>query len=354
MPTISFTPQLGLALPTTGDLTGTWGFEVNNAITSLTDSAIAGTATLSADSDVTLTFGNGVVNQARNAVILWVATGTVQRTITAPAKSKIYVVINATGGTQSIKLVGTGPTTGITIAAGERCVAAWNGSDFVKVATNTVDGVSNISFGTTGLTPSAPTDGSVVVAGTLVAANGGTGQSTYSVGDLLYATGATALSKLGIGAASQILASTGAAPQWTDPSSITVGNATNAVNSTNATNATNATTATNLAGGAANQITYQSGASTSAFAVAPTIPGTVLGWNGSAFAWVAAPAAVTASALAGGVASQIPYQTAPGVTAFIPNGTAGQILVSNGASAPTWQAETPILNRAFVYFCAQF
>jgi hypothetical protein len=37
-------------------------------------------------------------------------------------------------------LRGAGPTTGVTIVAGEKCLAAWNGSDFVKVATSTVDG----------------------------------------------------------------------------------------------------------------------------------------------------------------------------------------------------------------------
>ncbi len=44
----------------------------------------------------------------------------------------------------------------------------------------------------------------------------------------------------------------------------------------------------------------------------------------------------TASNLAGGAASQIPYQTGAGATAFIANGTAGQVLTSAGAGAPTW------------------
>jgi hypothetical protein len=38
----------------------------------------------------------------------------------------------------------------------------------------------------------------------------------------------------------------------------------------------------------------------------------------------------------GGSASQIPYQSASNTTAFIPNGTSGQILRSNGTSAPSW------------------
>ena len=42
--------------------------------------------------------------------------------------------------------------------------------------------------------------------------------------------------------------------------------------------------------------------------------------------------------LSGGVASQIPYQSAPNTTEFIPNGTAGTILTSNGTSVPTWNS----------------
>ena len=45
----------------------------------------------------------------------------------------------------------------------------------------------------------------------------------------------------------------------------------------------------------------------------------------------------TATNLAGGIASQIPYQSSAGTTAFIANGSAGQLLTSNGTSAPSWQ-----------------
>lgn len=45
---------------------------------------------------------------------------------------------------------------------------------------------------------------------------------------------------------------------------------------------------------------------------------------------------VAAPNLSGGGASQIPYQTAAGATSFIANGTSGQFLKSNGASAPSW------------------
>jgi hypothetical protein len=135
--TTAYTSLLGLALPVTGELSGTWGDTVNTAITSLLDTAIAGTTSITTDADITLSTTTGASNQARQAIILWnPASGTVTRNITAPAQSKMYVVINASGGTQSIVIRGAGPTTGVTIAKGESATVAWNGSDFVKVSSS--------------------------------------------------------------------------------------------------------------------------------------------------------------------------------------------------------------------------
>jgi hypothetical protein len=55
---------------------------------------------------------------------------------------------------------------------------------------------------------------------------------------------------------------------------------------------------------------------------------------------LAVSSATTATNLAGGAASQIPYQTGSGATSFISNGTSGQVLTSNGTSAPTWSTPT--------------
>jgi len=46
-------------------------------------------------------------------------------------------------------------------------------------------GVTTISFGSTGLTPATATNGAVTVAGTLAVASGGTGQTSYTNGQLL-------------------------------------------------------------------------------------------------------------------------------------------------------------------------
>ena len=158
----AYTSLLGLALPVTGELSGTWGDTVNNSITSLLDSAIAGTTTLNTDADVTLTTTTGATNTAREAILLWTAGGTVTRNITAPAQSKAYYVINASVSTQSIVLRGAGPTTGVTIVQGEKAVCAWNGTDFVKVASTQATALTGI----------------------LPIANGGTGASTLAGANL--------------------------------------------------------------------------------------------------------------------------------------------------------------------------
>jgi hypothetical protein len=210
MAVTNFSPLLGLALPTTGDLSGTWGTTVNDAITSLIDSAVAGTTTLSTDVNVTLTTTNGAANQARNAVLLCTGARTAIRTITAPAQSKAYIVINNTTGGFGVNIVGSGPTAGITIANGEKALIAWNGTDFVVVVSSVFAGVSTFSSGTTGLTPASPTSGAITLAGTLNVANGGTGNTSgaatsiattnFSIvesgGKLLFKYGATTIASM--------------------------------------------------------------------------------------------------------------------------------------------------------------
>ena len=148
--TVNATTNLGLALPDQGEWDGTWGTNLNQQITELIDSAVAGTTTLSADADVTLTDTDFVANESRQAIILWTASnGATTRNVTAPARSKVYVVVNA--GTGSIVLRGAGPTTGITIVAGEKCVAAWNGSDFVKATAQVAGSNTQVLFNNNGL-----------------------------------------------------------------------------------------------------------------------------------------------------------------------------------------------------------
>ena len=197
--TTAFSSLIGLALPVEGELDGTWGDVVNNATTSYLDIAIAGTQTLSTNADATLvqTFGTDLATNigattAQYAIIRWTASnGATTRNINVPNSSKTYVVIN--DGTGSIVLRGvTGPTAGITIVSGEKCVAAWNGSDFVKISTSTaLTGTVPVANGGTGLTTT--TAYSVVFSGTTATGNfqasAGPGTATH----ILTSNGAGAL-----------------------------------------------------------------------------------------------------------------------------------------------------------------
>ena len=228
MAVTQYTDNLGLALPTTGDLAGLWGYTVNDSITALLDAAVAGTTTLSTDADVTLSTTDGASNQARAAIIKWTATGSTTRYITAPAHSKVYIVFNNTGGTQSIVLRGTGPTTGVTVDAGAQAMVAWDGSDFARVGggdpggSNTqvqynnagnLAGSANLTFNGTTLAANALTLSTALVVG-----SGGTGNSaTPTAGGAVYGDGSK-MATTAAGTAGQVLTSNGSsAPTWEEP-----------------------------------------------------------------------------------------------------------------------------------------
>lgn len=168
MPT-TYTSLLGLALPTTGELTGSWGTVVNDYITKYVDAAVAGAQTLSTDADATLTTTTGSslgATSAQYAILNCTGARTVQRTITVPATSKVYLVLNATTGGQSVKVVGSGPTTGITVANGRAALIAWSGSDFITVASNDVNALAANALvvgGGVGAAPATITTGTGVV-----------------------------------------------------------------------------------------------------------------------------------------------------------------------------------------------
>jgi hypothetical protein len=127
------TPLLGLELPVTGTLSGTWGDAVNNQITSLIDFAVAGTTVFSTDQNETLTTTASAANTARSAIIRLTGSRASQKNVIAPASSKIYVVINATTGSTT-RFCAPGPTTGVILETGEEAVLAWNGTDFIRIA----------------------------------------------------------------------------------------------------------------------------------------------------------------------------------------------------------------------------
>jgi hypothetical protein len=242
------TSLIGLTLPTTGTLSGTWGDTVNNAISQIVDVAVAGTQTISTDANITLTLTTGTAastgltaNSSQYAVLLWTAGGTATRTITVPAQSKTYVVINKTSSTQSIIVQGvTG--TGVTVPAGTRAIVAWDGTNFVNVGGGSAAGSNtqvqfnssgsfgasaNLTFdGTTltandiidsSLTASKPvfTNGSknLVSTGTLGVDQGGTGLTTLTANNVILGNGTSTPGFVAPGTNGNVLVSNGTT--WT-------------------------------------------------------------------------------------------------------------------------------------------
>jgi len=221
------TSLIGLTLPVQGTLSGSWGNTVNNAISQIVDVAVAGTQTITVDTDINLAVTVGsdsstglTANSSQYAVLLCTGARTALRFINTPKQSKTYVVINDTTGGFAVTVRGgpSTPTTGVTVAAGTRAIIAWNGSDFVNVGGGSAAGSNtqvqfnssgsfgasaNLTFdGTTltannfidsSLTASKPvfTDGSknLVSTGTLGVDQGGTGLTTLTANNVILGNG---------------------------------------------------------------------------------------------------------------------------------------------------------------------
>ena len=230
--TTGATGQLGLALPVQGELSGTWGDTVNNGITQYTNIAIAGTLTLTGDGAVTLenTTGDASASNITSSLsgagtvtaqfaAVRISGTTTAKTVTfgsagSAPYSKTYVVDNASSYAVTFKAYGQ---TGVTVAASEKCTVFYNGTDIVKVASSVTDGVSTISFGTTGLTPATDTSGAVTVAGTLSVGSGGTGIASGTSGGVPYYSASNTIASSGALAASALVigGGAGAAPSTT-------------------------------------------------------------------------------------------------------------------------------------------
>jgi hypothetical protein len=284
-------------------------------------------------------------------------------------------------------LGGTGTTTAPT--SGQFLYSS-GGTTYAPTTLTTV-AVTTFAGGTTGLTPAAATSGAITLAGTLVAVNGGTGQSVYAVGDILYASTTTALSRLADVAAGSYLRSGGVntAPVWsttTLPNSATTGDILFASAANTYTNLADVATGNvvisggvgtapsygkvgltthvsgtlPIANGGTNSATALSGSSimvsngTSIIQGAAGTTTTVLHGNAAGtptYGAVSLTADVSGILpLANGgsnanltaVNGGIVYSTATAM-AITAAGTSGQVLTSSGAGAPTWTSTSGLL-----------
>jgi hypothetical protein len=190
-----------------------------------------------------------------------------------------------------------------------------------------VSGVTSFQTSLSGLTPSTSTTGAVTLAGTLGAASGGTGITSYTTGDIIYASGTTTLTALGAGTSSYVLTSNGAgaAPSW-QAAPAASGVTSISFGSTGLTPATSTSGAVTVAGtlGTANGGTGST--STTFVNLTTNVTGTLPITNGGSGQTTAAAA----------------------ITALTGTQTAGQYLRSDGTNAALsaiQAADVPTLNQ---------
>jgi hypothetical protein len=118
--------------------------------------------------------------------------------------------IGVTNGAGSITVANTGVLSNI----------AGSGISVSSATGNvTIGNTGVLSFQTSlnGLTPTTATSGAVTLAGTVGAISGGTGLSTYTTGDILYASATNTLSKLTAGTNGYSLSIASGVPTWKPP-----------------------------------------------------------------------------------------------------------------------------------------
>jgi hypothetical protein len=272
----SYTSLLGLALPVQGELSGTWGDTVNNYISNYVDAAVAGAQTVTTDTTLTKTTGSSLGSTSSQYAIIIASPASANITITAPAASKIYTIIN-TSGTYTVKICGAGPTTGVTLGVNEKAQVAWNGSDFIKIS-NTGGAASFTNVTVTGTTTLSGLTASTALAldaskNVVSVTNTGTGNNVLSASPTL--TGTIAGASLSLSSlTSGRVTYAGTSGLLQDSANLTFNGTTLTANTLNLTNALGTTYGgTGLTSFTANGVVYASSSSVLATGSALTFDG---------------------------------------------------------------------------------
>jgi len=127
----TYSSSLKLTLLADGDTN--WGTTVNNGVTALIDSSVAGTATVAHDNtaNYTLTSLNGTADEARKMFLNITGTITADRNIVCPTVSKLYFITNSTTGGFAVTLK-TSAGAGILVPNGRSVVLYCNATDVVN------------------------------------------------------------------------------------------------------------------------------------------------------------------------------------------------------------------------------
>lgn len=165
----TFSPSLRIELIGDGDQSGIWGQTTNNNIGSLVEQAISGVITISMiDVNYILSNFNGVVDEARNQVLVITGTNTAVRDVIAPLVEKTYVVQNNTTGGYAIRIIGVSGQ-GITIPNGVAAYVYCDGINFYNAVNGSVGNFTvngNLAVtGTTALTGATTLSSTLAVTG---------------------------------------------------------------------------------------------------------------------------------------------------------------------------------------------
>tara|TARA_R110000850_G_scaffold133653_1_gene254736 strand:- start:354 stop:2663 length:2310 start_codon:yes stop_codon:yes gene_type:complete len=189
-------------------------------------------------------------------------------------------------GTDNVVLAAADGT-GVTVVASDRLLvsdATDNNAKYVNISqiTSAIGGgtVTSVdgSGGSTGLTLTGgaiTTSGTLTLGGLLATGSGGTGLTSFTAGDILYASNSSTLAKLGIGSAGQVLKVNSGLPSWQADSNSggTVTSITNAADS--GTGSAITTSGTFTYSGGTNITTSVSGTTVTINTSATTNTGTV-------------------------------------------------------------------------------
>jgi hypothetical protein len=198
----TYSPSLRLELIGDGDQSGIWGQTTNNNIGYLLEQSVAGVISIAmADANYTLSNFNGVVDEARNQVLVMTGALTATRNVVAPLVEKTYIVKNSTTGSQSIQIIGSSGT-GVTIPNGITAYVYCDGTNFYNAISGSVSNFTvngNLSVtGTTALTGATTLSSTLGVSGATTLA-GASATSLSVSGTTTLNTGLTGLGKLTAG-----------------------------------------------------------------------------------------------------------------------------------------------------------
>jgi hypothetical protein len=131
MPT-TYSTNLKIALPATGELAGTWGTLTNTNLGTLFEQAIVGAATIAmADANQTITITDGASSDGRAVYIKCTGALTAGRNLVVPTVNKNYIVENATTGGFDVT-VKTTAGTGIAVKPSTKRAVYADATDVVE------------------------------------------------------------------------------------------------------------------------------------------------------------------------------------------------------------------------------